>query len=280
MRAKCTFSSPSKRPCLKLHHVLAARVLCCDAAETLLHTQCAVCWCTRSTLQHGFRDFVHGHSPASSQTVRHFGFSPGQTQLPGWPQLTLKEALSSDLGKLNSAVPGHALAPIPRSLPSMVWPHVPNWWALLSSPEFAPQTRNVRLTCAAQAQVLSLSSKRCRSASRARPQPMVRSPNDRRLHLSLHHRPCVTMAAVGRMAASTRALRRLLRVYLSGIFLGQVPPRAPRPTSTRRASFRVASRCASATKARTQRPSCPASLRPRADQYPPQPSQVARWSPP
>ena len=39
--------------------------------------------------------------------------------------------------------------------------------------------------------------------SRARPQPMVRSPNDRCLRLSPHHRPSVTMAAVGGVDSST-----------------------------------------------------------------------------
>ena len=129
-------------------------------------------------------------------------------------------------------------------------------------------------------QALSLSSRRHLRASRARPQPMVRSPNDRRLHLSPQHRPSVTMAAMGRMAVSTRALWKLLRVHLSEIFLGQVSPRAPRPTWTTRANFHRVQRCVAATEARTQRPSCPASPRPRADWYPPQPSQVARWSPP
>ena len=181
---------------------------------------------------------------------------------------------------LISAVPHCAPPTTLRIYYQTTRPICPICGALLKATEMGPQRSHVRPTCAAQAQVLSLSSKRCRSASRARPQPMVRSPNDRRLHLSPHHRPSVTMAAVGRMAASTRARRRLLRVYLSEISLGQVPPRAPRPTSTWRASFRVASRCAAATKARTQRPSCPASLRPRADRYPPQPSQVARSSPP
>ena len=88
------------------------------------------------------------------------------------------------------------------------------------------------------------------------------------------------MAAVGRMAASTRALRRLLRVNLSEIFLGQVPPRAPQPSSTTRANFCGVSRCAAAARARTQRPSSPATPWARANWGSFLPSQVARWSSP
>ena len=223
---------------------------------------CPVLWRaagTHGTVHAACQDLVHRHWPFTFQRVWHFGSLSGPTQLPRWLRLAFKGALSSGLGMLISAVPHRAPPTTLRTYEPTTRPICPIGGALLKATEMGPQTSPVRLTCAAQAQVLSLSSKRCRSASRARPQRMVRSPNDRRLHLSPHHRPSVTMAAVGRMAASTRALRRLLRVYLSEIFLGQVPPRAPRPTSTRRASFRVASRCAAATKARTQRPSCPAS---------------------
>ena len=87
----------------------------------------------------------------------------------------------------------------------------------------------------------------------------VRAANAARLHLSPHDWPSVTMAAVGRMAASTRALWRLFRVHLSGICPGQVPPRAPRPTSTNRANDKQGQRprvkrCAAPAKARNQRP--------------------------
>ena len=46
------------------------------------------------------------------------------------------------------------------------------------------------------------------------------------------------------------------------------------------AAFHGVGRCAAAAKARTQRPSCPATPRPRAHLGPLLPSQVARWSPP
>ena len=55
------------------------------------------------------------------------------------------------------------------------------------------------------------------------------------------------------------ASERLLRVHLSGIFPGQVPPRGPRPTSITRANFHGVRRCAAAPRPRTLRPSRPAS---------------------
>ena len=136
----------------------------------------------------------------------------------------VQRALFNGLGKLISAVPHCAPPTTLRIYYQTTRPICPICGALLKATEMGPQRSHVRPTCAAQAQVLSLSWKRCRSASRARPQPMVRSPNDRRLHLSPHHRPSVTMAAVGRMAASTRVPRRRFWVQLAGISPGQLQP--------------------------------------------------------
>ena len=109
----------------------------------------------------------------------------------------VQRALFSGLGKLISAVPHRAPPTTLRIYEPTTRPICPIGGALLKATEMGPQRSPVRLMCAAQAQVLSLSSKRCRSASRARPQPMVRSPNDRRLHLSPHHRPSVDYGCCG-----------------------------------------------------------------------------------
>ena len=58
-------------------------------------------------------------------------------------------------------------------------------------------------------------------------------------------------------------------VLIRDFSLGQIPPRAPRPLSSR-ADFAGIWRCAAAPEARTQRSSCPATPRSRAYEHPPQ----------
>ena len=86
------------------------------------------------------------------------------------------------------------------------------------------------------------------------------------------------MAAVGRMAASVQSFGGSSDGSCPGIFPGQLPPRAARPTSTTWANFHSVGRCAAAPRPRTLRPSCPAIPRPRANLSPLLPSQVARSS--
>ena len=87
--------------------------------------------------------------------------------------------------------------------------------------------------------------------------------SQRRAHAPLTASPPKQhMVSEHRMAASSQALWRLFRVHLSGIFPGQVPPRAPRSTPTTRADFRGVGRYAAASRARIQRlmPSSPLRL--------------------
>ena len=98
--------------------------------------------------------------------------------------------------------------------------------------------------------------------------------------LSPHGRPSVTMAHMGRTAASTRSVSGCSDGTCPRFFwdkfhlehLDHHPQPGPALIGVRR--------CAAAPSARTQRPCRPASPRPRANLNPLLPSQVARSSPP
>ena len=128
---------------------------------------------THGTVHAACQDLVHRHCPFTFQRVWHFGSLPGPTQLPRWLRLAFKGALSSGLGMLISAVP-HCAPPTTLGIyERMTRPICPIGGASLRIIENGLQREAMLQTCAAQAQVLSLSSKRCRSASRARPQPTL-----------------------------------------------------------------------------------------------------------
>ena len=120
------------------------------------------------------QNLADGHSTGASQCVWHFGSGPGPTQVLHRPHLAFEALTSSSLGRLKEGERNRAGPTIPESWVTMsTWTWrpraaVPPWCAL------GPQSRCRFPDCAAQPQVVSLSSRGRRRASGGPVQPSDR----------------------------------------------------------------------------------------------------------